>query len=436
METLASTATTTRLRPLLTATWLQAVILWVPVEKLFLEEIGFDAGSVALMAAAYAAVVPFLEIPSGILADRWSRRGVLVIGHGALAASALVGGLATSVLTYIAAALLLGVFFAMRSGTVDALVYDMLVEDTGRSDDFERVMGRLRAWESTALVSSALAGGGLAALMSPRATYFLTVPFGIASVWFLMSLDEPRLHKVGERLSLRAQIATTYRVLLTDRAPRSVIATMVLAGLLLQALLEFGPLWMVALAAPAFLYGPHWAGLMGALGLGGILAGRASFTATGPLVAATGVLIGGSTMLAVSHQAIVVVAAQVAIATVLVAVSAFLSRLLHDEIPSSLRAGIASGVGTLTWIVFLPSALAFGSLADQSGVYAAAWQLIALAVLVSASLVRLAIKQRTLPAAPGVAMAAPPTVVEARSSPARPVPCCLTPSLQPGVEPA
>ena len=37
-------------------------------------------------------------------------------------------------------------------------------------------------------------------------------------------------------------------------------------------LLEFGPLWLVALAAPAFLNGPQWAGLMSAVGLGGILA--------------------------------------------------------------------------------------------------------------------------------------------------------------------
>ena len=36
-------------------------------------DIGFDNGSVALMAAAVAVVLP-LEVPSGILADRWSRR--------------------------------------------------------------------------------------------------------------------------------------------------------------------------------------------------------------------------------------------------------------------------------------------------------------------------------------------------------------------------
>ena len=79
-------------------------MLWVPVEKLFLSEIGFDAAAVGVMAAAYAAVVPIVEVPSGILADRWSRRGVLIVASHALALCALIGGLSTDVPTYILAA--------------------------------------------------------------------------------------------------------------------------------------------------------------------------------------------------------------------------------------------------------------------------------------------------------------------------------------------
>ena len=74
-----------RLRPLHLAAFLQGIGFWVPVEKLFMNEIGFDAASIGLMAAAYAAVVPILEVPSGILADRWSRRGVLMAASAALA---------------------------------------------------------------------------------------------------------------------------------------------------------------------------------------------------------------------------------------------------------------------------------------------------------------------------------------------------------------
>ncbi len=157
-----------RLRPLYVAGWFLGINFWVPVEKLFLSRIGFDAASVGLLAATYAAVVPFLEISSAILADRWSRRGVLMIANVALGASALVGGLSTNVTTNLVAALLLGCYFALQSGTVDSIIYDVLVEETGSSEGFEREIGRLRLVEGIALVTSALAGGGIAALTSPE----------------------------------------------------------------------------------------------------------------------------------------------------------------------------------------------------------------------------------------------------------------------------
>src|SRR5688500_12161099 len=128
---------TRRLLPLTVAVALLGFLLWVPVEKLFMTEIGFDAASIGVMAAAYAALVPIIEIPSGILADRWSRRGVLVIASAALGLSVLVGGLSNSVSAYILGAMVLGVYFAMYSGTLDAIVYDTVLEETGASDDFE-----------------------------------------------------------------------------------------------------------------------------------------------------------------------------------------------------------------------------------------------------------------------------------------------------------
>src|SRR5580698_6634925 len=118
-----------RLRPLYLAGFFLGVNFWAPVEKLFLSHIGFTTATVGLLAATYAVVVPFLEIPSGIVADRWSRRGILMIADLALAASALVGGLSTNVATYLVAALLLGCYFALQSGTADSIIYDVLVEE-------------------------------------------------------------------------------------------------------------------------------------------------------------------------------------------------------------------------------------------------------------------------------------------------------------------
>ena len=95
---------------------------------------------------------------------------------------------------YIVAALFLGVFFALQSGTFESIAYDTVLEETGDSTMFERTIGRIRFVESAGLVVSALAGGALAEVVPLRATYFMTVPFIVVAALALLHFREPRLH--------------------------------------------------------------------------------------------------------------------------------------------------------------------------------------------------------------------------------------------------
>ena len=196
---------------------LQGLILWVPIEKLFMTQIGFDAASVGVMAAAYAAVVPLLEVPSGILADRWSRSWVMILGCVALMTSSLLGGLSQNVIAYVIAAMVLGVYFAFSSGTVDSIVYDTVLEETGSNELYERWIGRIRAVESAGSCSARWPAECSPSTPSTRFTYFATIPLiGLAIIGFLR-FDEPRLHQAAERVSLRSHVALTFRTMITSR---------------------------------------------------------------------------------------------------------------------------------------------------------------------------------------------------------------------------
>jgi MFS family permease len=385
-----------RLLPLYVAVFLQNLALWVPIEKLFMTTIGFSPASIGAMAAIYAVVVPVLEVPSGVLADRWSRRGVLMLASIAAILSVLVGGLSQSVAVYLVSAAFLGVFFALQSGTLESVVYDTVLEETGGSDGFEKTIGRVRLVESVALVASALAGGAIAAVAPLRATYFLTAPLLLASTVVLLRFREPRLHKAEAEESLRRQLASTYRTILAPGRLRAVVALTVAGSVLMQAMLEFGPLWLVALAVPAFLYGPHWAGLTSALGLGGLLGGQAWITRPWPVGFLGVAIIACCVVLALSHQALLVVGVQVVLTLLVVAVSIPVLRRLHDAVPSSIRAGVASGVGTLTWLTFVPFALGFGAVSERAGVDRAGWLLVAIAA-VAALLVIVVLPQAPAP---------------------------------------
>jgi hypothetical protein len=71
-------------------------------------------------------------------------------------------------------------------------------------------------------------------------------------------------------------------------------------------------------------------------------------------------------------------------------VSIYVSRVLHDAVPSTVRSGVVSGVGALSWITFLPISLVFGHVSKHHGVDTAAWLITGVALVASAVLVKLA----------------------------------------------
>ena len=368
-----------RLVPLQIAVGLQGLILWVPVEKLFMTEIGFTPRSVGVMAAAYVAVVPLLEVPSGILADRWSRNQILVCATAALLASSLLGGLSQNVPTYIAAAMILGVYFALNSGTIDSIVYD--------------------AVESGAFVASALAGGVLAGWTSARLTYFASLPLVAVAVAAFLRFDEPRLHRAAEPVALRRHVALTYRTMIHGPGVRQVMLLAALVGLLSQAVFEFGPLWLVALAAPATLFGPYWAALVSTLGVGGYLTSKLNLDRRAVLSVLALATPAAALALTQTHALAAVIAAQVVLALLLAIISIRAGKMLHDGVPSNVRAGVSSGVGTLSWVLFLPFSLAFGWFARAHGLQPASWFLTAAALLVAVLLIAPSLRRRPKPAA-------------------------------------
>jgi hypothetical protein len=283
--------------------------------------------------------------------------------------------------------MILGVYFAFSSGTVDSIVYDAVVEETGSSELYERWIGRIRAVESAAFVLSALAGGVLAQYTSARFTYFATIPLvGLAIIGFLR-FDEPRLHQSAERVTLRSHVALTLKTMITSRAVLRVLLLVATAGLLSQAVFEFGPLWLVALAAPAVLYGPYWAALVSTLGVGGLLIGKLHLERR--LMVAVVVILSWATALLLTwtRSLSVVMIAQVVLALVLAVIGIHASRLLHDAVPSSIRAGVSSGAGTLTWVMFLPFSLVFGWTARDNGIRTSGLMLAGATVILGALLI-------------------------------------------------
>lgn len=386
-----------RLRPLAVGLGLQNMLFWLPVEKLFMTDIGFDAAAIGVIAAIYAAVVPLLELPFGVLADRWSRTGVLMLGSVALAASALVGGLSNGPAMYAVSAVLLGLYFALSSGTADSIIYDTLVEETGSGEAYEAWLGRLHVVEAVTLVISSVLGGLLAATFSPRVTYFATVPLVALSILAFLRCREPKLHRASERISYRRQAVTTLRALTGTRALRRVVLLAAITAIVAQVLFEFGPLWLVSVHAPSSLYGPYWAVLVSTIGIGAWLASRIPFERAWVTAGIGGAGVLAALILVTASSLPVVITMQIVVALLATVVGVRASFVMHESVAASIRAGVSSGASTLAWISFVPLSLLFGWLSRAHGVHSAGWVLVLITAALAVLVRKLPAPQRSVP---------------------------------------
>jgi MFS family permease len=384
-----------RLMPLYIGAFLQGFVLWYAVEKLFMTDIGFNDATIGVMVAAYAIVMLLFETPSGILADRWSRKGVLIMASVALLISNIVCGFSHSVEAYIVGILFWGIFYALYSGTYDSVVYDTLLEEKGSAKLFEKYYGRVRFVESIAWVVGALLGGLVADLLNLRATFFLTIPITILSIGALMAFREPVLHKSTEVRTLKDQVKETWRAV-SGAGLRATLTVLVGISLISEIIFEFNQLWLIALAAPLLWYGPANALLYSAQAFGALLAPRLRLQRKLVLLVVLGLLLAAAVALVFLQTITMIVAAQIIIALLLLSLDVIFRGYLHDALPSEVRAGSASAVNTLALLLFIPISLLFGAISARYDVFAASWLVVGLILLWAPVVIRIIRKKKAV----------------------------------------
>jgi MFS family permease len=378
-----------RLLPLYAAAFLQGFVLWYAIEKLFMHSIGFNDAGIGFMVAAYSVLMLLLETPSGILADRWSRKGILVIASICLAVSSFIGGISTEPALYIISALLWGAFYALQSGTYESVVYDTLYEETGKSEGFERYVGRHQIVESSALVAGSLLGGVVSQMAGMQATYFLTIPISLAAIVALVCFKEPQLHKAEPHGSVMQQVKETFKAVIVRGLVMRLAFVTLLVTITLQLLYEFSQLWIIAVGTPTSLFGPAFAVVLAATGVGGWLAGRIGKKHRRVAMATTfAAMVVSAFALVIPTPLVVIIAAQFALGVSGIALSVMVSHDLHDLLPSKVRAGAASAIATASRIALIPGALLFGFISTHYGTFNAAWMLVVLTILAGAGELR------------------------------------------------
>jgi len=176
--------------------FLDSFILIGTIFTLFFQNLGLDPYKIALLISIWSVTTLILEVPSGMLADKFSRRNLLILGL-VLQTVGFVFWLFGGFFNFAIGFILWGTKNALASGTLEAFVYDEL-KSYESQQLYEQVSGKMSGYFSLGLMLSTILGGYIAntnytlVLISSIAITATTIPllFTMKSVKAVQSTGE------------------------------------------------------------------------------------------------------------------------------------------------------------------------------------------------------------------------------------------------------
>lgn len=273
-------------------------MLLYPVYALLFADAGLSTGQISSLFVIWSLVSFTLEIPSGALADAYSRRRLVAIGAVLRAIGFALWTFAPSYPAFAAGFVLWGASSAMTSGSVEALVYDELAA-AGATERYVRTVGLA---QTTALVAE-LTAMALATPAFLLGGYELvgaaSIAVSLAVVPIALAFPEaPRVEQAGGGDYLRTLLAGLAEV----RANRAVTKTVVLYAALtgLGAIDEYVPILAREMGAPTSLVPLLFVLPVAAMAVASALADRLRHLSAGRLAATVAV---GGVLLAAGASA-------------------------------------------------------------------------------------------------------------------------------------
>jgi MFS family permease len=189
--------------------------LFLPIWVIYLQQQrGLSLSQAALVDVTFFVAAALAELPTGIVADRFGRKTSMTIGASLMAAGLIGWTFAPTLLLTIVAYVVMGVGMTFLSGAEDAFFYET-VRQSGRGDEYPRLLGRVSAIFPGALALGSVASGFLAAL-NLILPFLLSGVLLLAALGIVLTLSEPhaeqRQHDQA-RPSLRAVLAQSFAMM-------------------------------------------------------------------------------------------------------------------------------------------------------------------------------------------------------------------------------
>jgi MFS family permease len=229
------------------------------IERLFWEQRGMSVLMVVLCEIIYAVTIVIFEIPTGVLADKFGRKPLLVFGAVLSMLEFIILQFAHHFWTFALVVSLAGISTACTSGAWNALLYDSLAA-VQKQRSFEKIVGRMNSLDFVGSLIAALSGGVLAKYYGFEFNYILSaISMFLAFVLTLLVKEPSRISLNEDTQTIQENfmfyIRKSFSIYKTNPKLVSIITHAMAIGACITYLDEFWQLYLDEIGYSVLFFG-------------------------------------------------------------------------------------------------------------------------------------------------------------------------------------
>lgn len=227
------------------------------IERLFWEERGMTIQMVVYAEIIFAITVVLLEVPTGIIADKWGRKHMIVLSALLGCCEFLILVYATEFWHFALVVFLAAIGSSASSGAENALLYDSLLS-ARKEQSFEKYLGRLNALDISSIMLAALCGSLLADRFGYAFNYWISFVSMLVSLCITLMLVEPAGGRHGEndqQIPVHVYITASLRLFRDNKGVLLVVLSGMVTGAAINFIDEFWQTYLDRLGIPVIYFG-------------------------------------------------------------------------------------------------------------------------------------------------------------------------------------
>ena len=211
-----------------------------------------------------------LEIPSGILADKWGRKKTLSVFVFLFMIESIIIIFAHNYILFLIASAFHAAAFAFYSGTNVAFFYDTLKE-LKREKEYIKIWGKIQFYTVLPSVLAMFLGGFLFSI-NEILPYLLTACFLFLGFIVTFTFQEPKFHKSSEQPSVINHFKESFKTIVSRKQFMVIVLVGAILGFSIDYLFSYGQIYLKNIGLLASMFGIVYAAISLISSFGYILA--------------------------------------------------------------------------------------------------------------------------------------------------------------------